>query len=274
MEKVDKFRPDEETIETWLENFEVRLLCHNITTSEKKRHWCQALVGEAGRNIIKKLPRAACWDQIKRELIEILGEVNPKDRAFDRLIHYRAKDRGLGEIATDIMTEAARATEDIAIQDKLGLKAFLKAVPDKIGRELRRKRFQNVKEALEEARFLQRVIEEESSGRDKIRSLGTTSESNLVDACIKKIEEKGLIQEGSRTTQNSPANTATGSGESGVPIRNNSGGISQSYSGKRTRRRLVCWCCGKEGHRLIECPIVVKNKEAYFATNSKSPSEN
>ena len=54
MEKFGPFRPDEETIEQWLDGFEARLLCHGITANDRKRHWCQALVGQAGRSIIKK----------------------------------------------------------------------------------------------------------------------------------------------------------------------------------------------------------------------------
>ena len=81
MEKFEQFKPDEETIESWLDGFEARLLCHNIQTGEKKRNWCQALVGEAGRSIIKKLPRAAIWDEVKRELCDVLGEADPKERA-------------------------------------------------------------------------------------------------------------------------------------------------------------------------------------------------
>ena len=140
MEKFEQFKPDEEIIESWLDGFEARLLCHNIQTCEKNRNWCHALVGEAGRSIIKKLPHAATWDEVKRELRDVLGEGDPKQRA---------KDKGLGEIAADIITKAARATDDVAMQAKLGLKAILKAITESIGRELRRKHFQSVWEVLQ-----------------------------------------------------------------------------------------------------------------------------
>ena len=57
--------------------------------------------------------------------------------------------------------KASKATDDAEMQLKLGLKAFMKAVPEIIGRDLRRKRFGSVREALEEARFLQWVQEYE-----------------------------------------------------------------------------------------------------------------
>ena len=78
MEKFEQFKPDEETIESWLDGFEARLLFHNIQTCEKKHNWCQALVGEAGRSIIKKLPSAATWDEVKRELCDDLGKLTLK----------------------------------------------------------------------------------------------------------------------------------------------------------------------------------------------------
>ena len=131
MEKFEQFKPDQDTIESLLDGFEARLLCHNIQFCEKKRNWCQALVGEAGRSIIKKLPRAATWDEVKRELCDVLGEADPKERAIEGLLQYKPKDKGLGEIAADIITKAARATDDVAMQAKLGLKAFLKAIPRK-----------------------------------------------------------------------------------------------------------------------------------------------
>ena len=126
------------------------------------------MLGEAGRNIIKKLPPKATWDQVKQELCEILGESNPKERAFDELLSYKPGDKGLGEIATDIMTKASRATDDLDGHRRLGLKAFLSAIPDNLGKELRRKHFFSVKEALEEARFLQRVEKEEGTSKEKV----------------------------------------------------------------------------------------------------------
>ena len=124
-----------------LDGFEARLLCHNNSPAKKKRNWCQALVGEAGRSIIRKLPRTATWDEVKRELCDVLGEADPKERAIEGLLKYRPKDIGLDGIAADIIAKAARATEDVDMQARLGLKAFLMVVPESIGRELRRMHF-------------------------------------------------------------------------------------------------------------------------------------
>ena len=112
MEKYEKYNPDEETIEAWLKGFEIRLLCNNITAADRKRNWCRALVGEAGNSIIEKLPQAATWAKIKTELCSVLGDGEPKKRAFEILSRYKPKSKGLGEMASDIMTKAAIATND------------------------------------------------------------------------------------------------------------------------------------------------------------------
>ena len=108
MEKLEAFKPDEETIEAWLEKFEIQLQCHGITAIDKKRHWCQALIGEAGRSIIKNVVAGASWAAIKQELLDVLGESNPRDWAFDRLVNYKPGQKGLGEIATDIFVKASK----------------------------------------------------------------------------------------------------------------------------------------------------------------------
>ena len=94
--------------------------------------------------VLSKAALCATWDEVKRELCDVLAEADPKERAIEGLLQYKPKDKGLGEIAADIITKAARATDDVAMQAKLGLKAFLKAIPESIGHELRCKHFQSV----------------------------------------------------------------------------------------------------------------------------------
>ena len=126
------------------------------------------MIGEAGNSIIEKLPLATPWEEVKAELCSVLGDGEPKKRAFEILSRYKPKSKGLGEMASDIMAKAAIATNDADLQTQLGLKAFLQAVPRNIGRELRRRHFNLVKEALDEARFLQSVEEDEDRDSGKI----------------------------------------------------------------------------------------------------------
>ena len=168
MDKYERYNPDEETIEAWLKGFEIRLLCNNITVADRKRNWCRALVGEAGNSIIEKLPQAATWAEVKTELCSVLGDGEPKKRVFESLSRYKPKSKGLGEMAIDIMATAAIATSDVDLQTQLGLKAFLQNVPESIGRQLRRRHFASVREALTEARFLQSVEEDEDLDNSKV----------------------------------------------------------------------------------------------------------
>ena len=241
MDKYDKYNPDEETIEAWLKGFEIRLLCHNIWEADLKRNWCRSLVGEAGNSIIEKLPQSADWTEIKKELCSVLGEGDPKKRAFEDLSIYKPKGKGLGEMATDIMAKASLATSDADLQTQLGLKAFLQAVPRNIGRELRRRHFDSVKEALDEARFLQSVEEEENRGSGKIFTVEADSTPSveepkpdiqqIVEACMKQMQAQQPRKERSERP---------------------------GYARKRRR----CWCCGQKGHLVRACPLVQQNKAA------------
>ena len=250
MDKYDKYNPDEETIEAWLKGFEIRLLCNNIAGAERKRNWCRSLVGEAGNSIIEKLPHTADWTEIKKELCAVLGEGDPKKRAFEVLSSYKPKGKGLGEMATEIMAKAELATSDADLQTQLGLKAFLQAVPRNIGRELRRRHFDSVKEALKEARFLKSVEEDESRGSGKIFTVDSDSTPSvaepkpdiqqIVEACMKQMQAQQPRKERSERP---------------------------GYARKRRR----CWCCGQKGHLVRACPLIQQNKAACKQKAEKMP---
>ena len=242
MEKYEKYNPDEETIEALLKGFEIRLLCNNITAADRKRNWCRALVGEAGNT----------WEEIKAELCSDLGDGEPKKRAFKILSRYKPKSKGLGEMATDIMARAPIATNDADLQTQLRLKAFLQAVPRSIGRELHRRHFESVREALEEARFLQSVEEDEDCDNGKVFTVeaeikpveGPKVDLNqVVEACVKQLQALQANKE-------------------------------QSERPRSTRKKLRCWCCGEEGHTLKECPVIQQNRAAYFKQPVEEQAEN
>ena len=211
------------------------------------------MVGEAGNSIIEKLPQAATWAEVKEELCSVLGEGEPKKRAFEILSNYKPKGKGLGEMATDIMAKAAIATNDADLQTQLGLKAFLQAVPRNIGRELRRRHFNSVKEALDEARFLQSVEDDEDGGSGKIFTVEAEAKppveepkadiQQIVEACMKQMQAQQPQKQ-------------------------------QSERPKSLRRKLRCWCCGEEGHTLKECPVIQQNRAAYFKQPAEEQAEN
>ena len=83
------------------------------------------------------------------------------------------------------------------MQARLGLKVFLKVVPESICRELRRKYFQSVREVLPEAKFLQKVQDSEDVGKGGVLTVGKEEEKpkeNRVDLelvageCLKQLQ--------------------------------------------------------------------------------------
>ena len=145
-------------------------------------------------------------------------------------------------MATDIMAKAAIATNDVDLQMQLGLKAFLQAVPRSIGRELHRSHFESVREALEEARFLQSVEEDEDCDNGKVFTVEAEIKpveepkvdlNRVVEACVKQLQALHSNKE-------------------------------QSERPRSAQRKLRCWCCREEGHLLRECPVIQQNRTACF----------
>ena len=86
-----------------------------------------------------------------------------------------------------------------------------------------------MREALEEARFLEKALstEEEKVPTVKVPEKADNT-GNIVNSCLKQMEARGW---GPKNMERPPR-----------------------------RRRLVCWCCKKEGHGMWQCPVVAKNR--------------
>ena len=182
--------------------------------------------------MIEKLPITATWSEIKAKLCSVLGEGEPKKRAFENLSRYKPKSKGLGEMASDIMAQAAIATNDVDLQAQLGLKAFLQAVPRNIGRELRRRHLNSVKEALDEARFLQSVEEDEDRDSGKICSVEAKTTppveepkvniQQIFEACVKQLQAQQPKKRNKASDQEHPrGNISAGAvGRMDIPSEN------------------------------------------------------
>ena len=108
---------------------------------------------------------------------------------------------------------------------QLGLKAFLKNVPEGIGRELHRKHFGSVREALAEARFLQFMEEDEDrkvfTVKEEVKPVEEPKVEliQVVEACMKQLQ---ALQANKK----------------------------QSERQRSAQKRLRCWYCKKEGHPM------------------------
>ena len=135
MEKFEKYNPDEETIEVWLKSFEIRLLCTiNITAADRKRNWCRSLVGEAGNLIIEALPQAATWPEIKEELCSVLGENDPKGRAFENLLSYKPRGKSWGKWPQISWLKLLLPPMIPTCRRSLGLRYFSRLCPETLAR--------------------------------------------------------------------------------------------------------------------------------------------
>ena len=136
------------------------------------------------------------------------------------------------------MAKAAIATKDADLQTQLGLKAFLKAVPRNIGRELRRRHFDSVKEALAEVRFLQFMEEDEDRENGKV----FTVKEEVKPVEEPKVDLSRIVEEFIKQLQSLQANKK------------------QNERLRSARKRLRCWCCSKMGHLMRACPVVQQNR--------------
>ena len=139
-------------------------------------------------------------------------------------------------MATDIIAKATLATNDADLQTQLGLKAFLQALPRNNGRELCRRHFESVKEALVEARFLQSIEKEENGESGKIFTVESVENlkveiKRIVKDCLKEMQSKQSKKE-------------------------------QSERPWRSSRKLWCWYCKEMGHVMKGCPVMQQDRTA------------
>ena len=102
MEKVEQFDIGRDTIEDWLDGFQARLEALEICNERKKIRWCRAVIGSAGRGILRNIEAGRTWDQVKAELRRFLGEEDKRTAAWKKLRQCEAGGKSLGEVAAEI----------------------------------------------------------------------------------------------------------------------------------------------------------------------------
>ena len=161
MEKLEEFNPETQSVEDWLETFEARAGCLNITNWDKKIKWCKSVIGSVGRRILKNLDNNATWNDAKQELRRFLGEEDSRSLAWRKIKQYKAKGKSLGEIASDVIGLSIQAATETDVRQRLALETFLEAIPWKFALEIKKKKLNSVEEALKEVRLLQTLDDEE-----------------------------------------------------------------------------------------------------------------
>ena len=251
MEKINEFKVEVDTIDDWLDEFDARLVAVNIRDNAKKVNWCRAVIGSAGRGVLKNVDPNLTWDQVKAELRRYLGEEDNRAAAWRRLKYYKAADKSLGEIAADLLGHAKAAATEEDVQQHLAVDAFLEAIPWKVAREVKKKKPDTLKKALEEAKFLG-VLDEEEQKKKKLE-LNTTMET-----------QKNRKRESDRN----PRMTCYNCGREGH--------IAWKCP-EQERRKTECYACGEEGHIARYCPLWTEwrdNQRKERRRNSKEEGRN
>ena len=168
MEKIEAFEYDRVTIDDWLGEFEAKLELENIRTADRKIRWCRATIGCTGRSILQELDPNATWEQAKEQLQKFLGESDSRDSAWRRLRNYKPGNKSLGEVAAEITRLTRKAADDQDVRERLGVEAFLQALPARIAKELKKKRLNTVMKVLEEAKCL--AMQDAEGDHKEIRS--------------------------------------------------------------------------------------------------------
>ena len=83
------------------------------------------------------------WDNVKTELIRYFGEEDSKAAAWRKLKQYDAGQKGVGEIAADVLSFARAAATEDDVRERLAVDAFLGAIPWEVARELKKKKIAN-----------------------------------------------------------------------------------------------------------------------------------
>ena len=260
MEKVEQFEIGKDTIEDWLDGFEARLAALEIKNEQKKIRWCKAVIGSAGRGILKNTDGG--WDQVKAELRRFLGEEDGRTAAWRNLRQYRAGTKTLGEVAADVLGFARGAADEEDVQQRLAVETFLGAIPWKIAKELKRKKLTTLKAALEKGKLIEAMINEEEE-----KEWSRMAEVHKLETENNEWHEIGAGKTswhyGEQKRNAGAANVNKGGWET---HRMNEGNWNNNAGTKPNRwsqngRTFSCWACGEPGHLARTCPLWNEWKE-------------
>ena len=123
-----------------------------------------------GRRILKSLDERTGWDEAKEELRKYLGKENSREAAWKKLRRYKGKVKYFVEIVSEVKELAVKATEEEDVQERLAVEAFLGAIPWPLAKSIRGKRIENLQGALEEARLMQ-MLDEEENRRKRVQAM-------------------------------------------------------------------------------------------------------
>ena len=157
-------------LKTGWKSLNVERLASKVRDGRTKLQWCRSVIGSVGRHILKILDERVGWYKAKEELRKYLEEENPREAAWKKLRRYKVKGKCFGEIVSGVKELAIKAAKEEYVQERLAVKAFLGAIPWPLAKSIRSKRIENLQGALEEARLMQ-MLDEEEEGKKRVQAI-------------------------------------------------------------------------------------------------------
>ena len=228
--KHEEFRGGDESIEDWLDGLEAKMDAVDLRAEGRKIKWCKAKIGSTGLQVLKGIEPIRDWEQAKAELIRYFGDEDVVGTAWRNLEFYHSGSKSMGEIAAEITKYARKASGEEHTRQRLAVRAFINAIPRKIGDKIKEKKITTLKKALEEAKYLQ-TIQEEAERNRQLHKLDLEEEE------VTPLEVQHQSFQPRRMTTDHQ--------------------WTREYQENRYRKPkdMECWACKQKGHFARECTL-------------------
>ena len=255
MDRVEheEFKGGDESIEDWLDGFEAKMEAMDLRTDVRKVKWCKAKIGSAGLQVLKGIEPIASWDQARTELVRYFGDEDVVETAWRNLEFYHGGSKSMGEIAADIDKYARKASREEHTKQRLAVRAFINAMPRKIGDRMKEKKITTLKKALEEAKYLQTIQEEADRNRHLHKLDIEEDDTTPLEVQQQSFQPRGTMVDPQRSRR-------------------------YQDNGYRRVREIECWACKQKGHFARECTLwlvfVRQRRQEEPREQRKKPQEN
>ena len=175
--------------------------------------------------------------------------------------YYKAAEKSLGEIAADLLGYAKAVATEEDVQQRLAVDAFLEAIPWKVAREVKKKKPDTLKKALEEAKFLG-VLEEEEQKKKELEVNAST------EIQVNKAEKPAEGQRQTYEDKGTGRNRVTTCYKCGQE-----GHIAWRCPQQERKKKIQCYACGDEGHIARYCPLWTEWRDRQRRERQRSPEE-
>ncbi|KAG0725564.1 hypothetical protein GWK47_004624 [Chionoecetes opilio] len=244
MEKQRPFNPDNDTIDNWLERFELRCELQEIP-AERRAKWCKITIGDVGNDLTTAIT-AATWEEWKTALKKELGHPDEENASRRDLATLTQGDLSLRALARQARQLANRAFNGAGqpIIEQEAIEAFLKALPLNLKREVLRTRTTTLEAAWEEAERHHQLMKTLPPTPVIVAATEPPAPSRLdqLESTIAALQHHLL--------------------------NDNTGERRRTPKQRRSKDELRCWSCGNIGHLQRECRKTRNSTNKFRPLNS------